>query len=607
MDNLNTLVIKAKNGDKKAFDELYRLTQNDVWFTCISLIKNEDDAKDTMQNTYITVFLKLQTLNDASKFTVWIKKIAVNKCKDFLKAKRDIQLDDEILENISENDELLIPSEYIMGNENRKIILEIMKNTLSEVQYQTVVMYYFDEMSVSEIAEITGCPEGTVMSRLNLARAKMKKAITDYEKKNNDKLHAVVLVPFFVSVFNAESKNLSVPVININIPHTQAQGNVTPGAENMINSGGKVMFQSTVSKIIAGVCAVAVVGGGITAAIIATNQNKQENISTDTSASSNVSANSQESKLDAESTDGNNDVDIAKIKYSIQDTVLFENEKCKVTAKSPKISGSGDNECLEFPIEVENKTSNEELKADIPSNFVYINGYSSSLDETFVTFQDWSVGPGETYERALRIYFKDLKEECKITSIDEVAFRLYVYNKENDDDKSKYYCNEMKYLYPTGLKKEDIKIPERIKAEKEKIIFDNEYAKLVYLNTEVRKTKESSGEDEDSYAFKFYLENKTDKPLSCASEIFIGNDYMESGTSTVDAGMRSVVRMVVYTGKKGYENICKSDKTELRVYLGEEGHTSHYEGSKDVLWFKDSVVFRPEESLTKEKIYEKRV
>ncbi len=215
MDNPNTLVIKAKNGDKKAFDELYRLTQNDVWFTCISLIKNEDDAKDTMQNTYITAFLKLQSLNDASKFTVWIKKIAVNKCKDFLKAKRDIQLDDEILENISENDELIVPSEYIMGNENRKIILEIMKNTLSEVQYQTVVMYYFDEMSVSEIAEIIGCPEGTVMSRLNLARAKMKKAITDYEKKNNDKLHAVVPVPFFISVFNAESKSLSVPVINI--------------------------------------------------------------------------------------------------------------------------------------------------------------------------------------------------------------------------------------------------------------------------------------------------------------------------------------------------------------------------------------------------------
>ena len=598
MDNLNTLVIKAKNGDKKAFDELYRLTQNDVWFTCINLIKNEDDAKDTMQNTYITAFLKLPNLNDTSKFTVWIKKIAVSKCRDFLKAKRDIQLDDEILENISENDELIVPSEYITGNENRKIILEIMKNTLSEVQYQTVVMYYFDEMSVSEIAEITNCPEGTVMSRLNLARAKMKKAITDYEKKNNDKLHAVVPVPFFISVFNAESKSLSVPVININIPHTQAQGNVTPGAESMINSGGKVMFQSTVSKIIAGVCAVAVVGGGITAAIIATNQNKQENISTDISASSNVSANSQESKSGTESTDGNNDVDIAKIKYSIQDTVLFENEKCKVTAKNPKVSGSGDDECLDFDIEVENKTSNEELNVDSEKEYIYINGYSTTLvkknqleNKPFAQFLSWGVAPGKTTEFSLEVYFKPLKE-YGITSIDEVAFRLYVYNRENDDDKSKYYCNEMKYLYPTGLKKEDVKIPERIKAEKEKLIFDNEYAKVVYLNTETLKANEFH--KDDKYSLNFYIENKMDKPFSCDLEMLIGKYNVEGSTRcNVEGGMRHYG--CIYIDKEEYENICKSDKTELKVFIGEVGNTAHFEGlSSDKEWFKDSFAFKPE-------------
>ena len=598
MNNLNTLVIKAKNGDKKAFDELYRLTQNDVWFTCISLIKNEDNAKDTMQNTYITAFLNLTNLNDTSKFTVWIKKIAVNKCRDFLKAKRDTPLDNEILENITEIDEVTVPDEYITDNENRKIILEIMKNTLSEVQYQTVVMYYFDEMSVSEIAKITDCPEGTVMSRLNLARAKMKKAITDYEKKNNDKLHAVVPVPFFVSVFNAESKNLSVPVINVDIPHTHAQGNAATSAENMISSGGKVMFQSTVSKIIAGVCAVAVVGGGITAAIIATNQNKQENISTNTSAGSTVSANSQESKSDAESTDGNNDADIAKIKYSLQDTVLFENEKCKVTAKNPEISGSGDDECLDFDIEVENKTSNEELRADAEEKFIYINGYSTTLlqkgqlkDRPFAQFLSWGVEPGKTNEISLKVYFKPLKE-YGITSIDELAFRLYVYNKENDDDESKYYCNEMKYLYPTGLKKEDVKIPERIKTEKEKLIFDNEYAKVVYLNTEILKANEFH--KEDYYTLNFYVENKTDKPFSCDLEVLVGKYNIEGSTRcNVEAGMRHYG--CIRVDKEEYENICKSDKTELKVYIGEVGNTAHFEGlSSDKEWFKDSFAFKPE-------------
>ena len=90
-----------------------------------------------------------------------------------------------------------------------------MQNTLSQVQYRAVFMYYFDEMSITEIAEVEDCPAGTVMSRLNLARAKMKKAILKYEEENNDKLHIVVPVPFFTSLFITEAKNLIVPKINI--------------------------------------------------------------------------------------------------------------------------------------------------------------------------------------------------------------------------------------------------------------------------------------------------------------------------------------------------------------------------------------------------------
>ena len=65
-------------------------------------------------------------------------------------------------------------------------------------------MYYFDEMSITEIAEVEDCPAGTVMSRLNLARAKMKKAILKYEEENNDKLHIVVPVPFFLLSFSLQ-------------------------------------------------------------------------------------------------------------------------------------------------------------------------------------------------------------------------------------------------------------------------------------------------------------------------------------------------------------------------------------------------------------------
>ena len=78
--------MSAKNGNKKAFDKLYKLTSNDVWFTCVSLLKDEENAKDIMQETYITAFLKLDTLKDEEKFCGWLTTIATNKSKNKMEA-----------------------------------------------------------------------------------------------------------------------------------------------------------------------------------------------------------------------------------------------------------------------------------------------------------------------------------------------------------------------------------------------------------------------------------------------------------------------------------------------------------------------------------------
>ncbi len=217
--DISKLAAKAKSGDNKAFEKLYKLTEREVWFTCISFLKNETTAQDIMQETYITAFLKLNTLQKEGQFKSWINRIAVNKCKDFLKGKGEIQLDDEIFENQAIVDESMsIPEEYISDKAKREIILSIMQEVLSDVQYQTVIMHYFNEMTVDEIAEVFECSRGTVLSRLNYSRAKMKTAIEDYENKSGDKLHGVVFVPFFTTIFREQAKSLKVPSITITLP-----------------------------------------------------------------------------------------------------------------------------------------------------------------------------------------------------------------------------------------------------------------------------------------------------------------------------------------------------------------------------------------------------
>lgn len=266
--NISHLVEKIKKGDNKSFEKLYKLTEREVWFTCISFLKNETTAQDIMQETYITAFLKIQSLEKSSQIRSWLNRIAVNKCKNYLKGKGEIQLDDEIFENQAIVDERIsIPEEYISDKAKREIILSIMQEVLSDVQYQTVVMHYFNEMTVDEIAEVFECSRGTVLSRLNYSRAKMKTAIEDYENKSGDKLHGVVVVPFFTTIFKEEAKSLAVPNITIKLPNgqtlaTSATKGFAAGAKSTVSSIVKATATATVkTKVIAVVCGATILAG----------------------------------------------------------------------------------------------------------------------------------------------------------------------------------------------------------------------------------------------------------------------------------------------------------------------------------------------------------
>ena len=267
MKTIKELVLSAKNGNKKAFDKLYKLTSNDVWFTCVSLLKDEENAKDIMQETYITAFLKLDTLKDEEKFCGWLTAIATNKSKNKLKGKVEYQIDDEILIAETETDELMLPEEYINKAEKRKVLLQIIEDTLSFNQYQVVLMFYFNELSIAEIAQALEISEGTVKSRLNSSRAKMKTAIEDYENKSGDRLHGVVVVPFFTTIFKEEAKSLAVPNITIKLPNgqtlaTSATKGFATGAKSTVSSIVKATATATVkTKVIAVVCGATILAG----------------------------------------------------------------------------------------------------------------------------------------------------------------------------------------------------------------------------------------------------------------------------------------------------------------------------------------------------------
>lgn len=175
---MNDLVTRAVNGDAYSFELLYQQSYRVVYFTCISFLKNEQDALDITQDVYLTAFQYLSMLEDRSKFMPWLTRIAVNKCKNYLNQKRPVPMDEETLANLmTEENENFLSEEYVTNHAKRRLVMDIMQNCLSETLYQTVILYYFDYLSVAEIAEFMEWPVGTVTYRLSVARAKIKAGI----------------------------------------------------------------------------------------------------------------------------------------------------------------------------------------------------------------------------------------------------------------------------------------------------------------------------------------------------------------------------------------------------------------------------------------------
>lgn len=296
--DVRALVARVVSGDMKAFEVIYQNTYRQVYYTCMSFLKNEHNVYDVMQDTYITALTHLQQLENPERITAWLNTIAVNKCRQFLGKKMPVQLDEATSTNLLEENDNFLPESYVLNAEKRKIILNIMQEELSAVQYQTIIMYYFDGMSTSEIAACMECPEGTVSYRLSAARGKIKEGVQRYENTNGVKLYSSGATALLTAVFLAETQGLVIPNFLTSVfsaafgaaagtvlgtatggaaVGTLTGGAAAGGAATGVASAGvktagklglKGLFKTLKAKIVASVVAASVVAGGVTGIII---------------------------------------------------------------------------------------------------------------------------------------------------------------------------------------------------------------------------------------------------------------------------------------------------------------------------------------------------
>lgn len=270
------LVKQAQAGDSAAMERLLTCAHTPVSYQCRKFMKSPEDAEDMTQEVMMTVFEKLNTLKEPAAFYGWVKRIAATRCMNAVgRTHKELQFaEDEdgnsFIDNIEELDAQKIPDAAIDNAETSRMVVELIDG-LPEAQRICTYLYYYDELSVKEIAKLTEVPENTVKSRLNYARKAIKEGVLDHEKKGV-KLYGLSPLPFLLyflrKAAQAEANETAAAscAASVMAANTAAATTVEAATASGSVAGHAVGFLS--GKLIAGIVAGVVALAGVTVAAV---------------------------------------------------------------------------------------------------------------------------------------------------------------------------------------------------------------------------------------------------------------------------------------------------------------------------------------------------
>ena len=288
------LITRARKKDNEVIAEIIQLTERKAYFIAYKVVNNEATAKDIVQEAYIQAFQKLDQLSDDSKFESWFNQIVSHKALDYTKSKQGknkpvefSSLDDEEdrleFEANIKNDKASFEPEASM---NYKELQEGVQGVLSELpenQRLALMMYYFEDMSVSEIADVYGVSGNTVKGYLAYGRKKIKTIIEAMREKGVS-FYGVAPMPFLTWMLHDQmtktavshvSKDIIIKTVGTSAAATTAGAAATKTGAT--KSGFAKWWASKTASVKAGVCAgtVAVTGAvGYAAVDYNSNYNK---------------------------------------------------------------------------------------------------------------------------------------------------------------------------------------------------------------------------------------------------------------------------------------------------------------------------------------------
>jgi RNA polymerase sigma-70 factor, ECF subfamily len=181
-----SLLRRLRDRDERAFRDLLELHKDRVFNISFRMLGNRAEAEDVAQEVFIAVFKTIDQFREESKFSTWLYRVAVNHCKNRIKylARRHDRDRDELDETSQQANGAGVgtpvraaqPDRALEGAQMERLLQEAIGN-LDDDHRIVVVLRDIEDLSIEEICDITGLPDGTVKSRLHRARLALRKKL----------------------------------------------------------------------------------------------------------------------------------------------------------------------------------------------------------------------------------------------------------------------------------------------------------------------------------------------------------------------------------------------------------------------------------------------
>ena len=232
------LAAQYQAGRRQAMEDLIQEIQDKVYYHCVKILRDENDAQDAAQDVLMAVVQGLDGLKNPSAFYAWLNRIIARTCmKICAREHREAAMGEGAEEPFFEDlDDQQIPEKIIDTEETRKMIRELV-DELPPAQRLCVLMYYYDELPVKDIAEAMDTPENTVKSRLSYARRAIKAGVDRWIAQGLT-LYSFTPLPYLRYFLQKESEDSRLPpVIVLRIQETL----LTAGTAGAAASAGRAL------------------------------------------------------------------------------------------------------------------------------------------------------------------------------------------------------------------------------------------------------------------------------------------------------------------------------------------------------------------------------